>query len=158
MDSGSQEWVVVRMRSGAFRLVAAVVLPVKGPGKVLVPVLPEEETAAVEQVVNASSWCGAKRPARFRSGLPCIRCDGSRRTEVLGVAVVRDATRTLVCTIRRAAADAWEYRIGTADGESAAESGRAASAQAAFDAILGIAAARGWSVDARPSKILDTAA
>ena len=162
MASEMKEWVVVRLRSGALRLVEAVVLPVKGPGRVLVPVLPEEETAAVEQVVNASCWFGVKRPARFRSGLPCIRCDGSRRTELLGVAVLRHAGRTLVGTIRPAAPGSWEYRIaaadGTASGEGVPESGRAESAAAAFDAILAIAAARGWSVDPKPSTILDAAA
>jgi hypothetical protein len=158
----SKEWVVVRLRSGALRLVDAVILPVVGPGKVLVPVLPDAEAAAVEQVVNASMWRGVKRPARFRSGLPCIRCDGSRRTELLGVAIVKDQDRTLVGTIRPADAGSWEYRLTVAEGPSAAdgarESGLAASAGAAFDAILAIAEARGWSVDARPSPILDTAA
>jgi hypothetical protein len=160
MDTFAKDWVVVRLRSGTLRLVEAVVLPVKSPGKVLVPVLPDAEAAEVDRVVNASSFSGTKHSARFRSGLPCIRCDGARRAEPLGVALLRDAGRTLVGTIRTSAPDAWEYRIAAAEGAEAGsgESGRAATASAAFDAILAIAAQRGWTLDAKPSPILDAAA
>jgi hypothetical protein len=156
MSGVVKDWVVVRMKTGAIRLVEAVALPVKTPGKVLVPVMPDAEAEGVERVVNASSYEGVKRSARFQSGLPCIRCDGRRRPEPLGVAVLKDGDRTLVSSIRPAAPDAWEYRIASPEGAAPDESGRAATAGAAFDAILEIARSRGWSVDAKPSTILDT--
>ena len=66
--NATQDWIVVRLTNGPFKLVRGVVLPVGGPGRVIVPLEPETALGAVERVVNASSWRGAKRSARREAG------------------------------------------------------------------------------------------
>lgn len=149
-----QDWVVVKTQAGELRLLQAMSMPAGGSGMVLIPVA--EGATPIDSVVNAPAWSGTKRRAHFRSGFPCIRCDGARREGDLRVALISAPDAQSVAALRQSSPGAWEYRLDPAPRSASPGTGSAATAPAAFDAVLRLARENGWKVDAKPSAALDS--
>lgn len=149
-----QDWVVVKTQTGELRLLQAMSMPAGESGMVLIPVA--EGATPIDAVVNAPAWSGTKRRAHFRSGFPCIRCDGVRRDGDLRVALISAPDAQSVAAVRQTSPGSWEFRLEPAPGAALRGTGSAETAPAAFDAVMRLARENGWKVDAKPSAALDS--